>query len=179
MVEKINRERDQEIINDLRKQGKCNLNIIYYFISIQKRGTQKIWLFFSESLLEVIHSRPTHQTFTRLSPAFHQTFTSLSPAFHQTFKMSYTTRSDRTITDKIKILLDSINADTEKQNKIETTKKIFAILTTTPGITYVKKHSKFTKTVQNKLVEFSTTEIGELAMKWHQQIFGEPIPCNC
>ena len=42
MVEKINRERDQEIINDLRKQGKCNLNIIYYFISIQKRGTQKI-----------------------------------------------------------------------------------------------------------------------------------------
>ena len=116
-----------------------------------------------------MYTIPDH--LTRLSPDFLQTF--------KTNKMSYATRSDRSITDTVKTLLDSLKTDPRKQHKIEITKQIFAILTTTPGITYVKKHSKFTKTVQNKLVEFSTTEIGELAMKWHQQIFGEPIPCNC
>ena len=90
--------------------------------------------------------------------------------------MSFT-RSDRTIKDKIKTLLDLHIAITGKQNKIENAKKIFTILTKTSGITFVKKHSKFKKTVQDKLIEFSKEKkMNELAKKWHQQIFGEPIP---
>lgn len=90
--------------------------------------------------------------------------------------MATSTRSDKNITNKIKTLLDSMGG-VSKEQKIEITKQIFAILSTTPGITFVKKYPKLYKAVKDKLVELSKEkEIVKLTKEWHQQIFGEPIP---
>ena len=53
-------------------------------------------------------------------------------------------------------------------------KNLFAILTTTAGINFVKKNPNFDKIVRKKLVEFSE-HLPELTRKWHLQIFGEKM----
>jgi hypothetical protein len=87
------------------------------------------------------------------------------------------TRNDKVLTDEIREILnqqmvvnqDDSSADRRKK-RIDGVKKIFNILCTTKGKTFVHKHGKFKDVVVDKLVEFHE-DIPELVNKWYREIF--------
>ena len=91
-------------------------------------------------------------------------------------KMATYTRSDKNITCAIQKLLDeniAVRGETEserREKRIIVVKKMFDILCSTPGKTYVHKHEKFKKVLFGKLEEFKA-DIPELVRKWRREIF--------
>ena len=87
------------------------------------------------------------------------------------------TRSDAELTYQIRDLLNQQKAvnqddhsDDRRKKRIAIAEKIFNILCTTKGKTFVHKHGKFKEVVVDKLVEFHES-IPELVIKWHRTIF--------
>jgi len=87
------------------------------------------------------------------------------------------TRNDKVLTEEIREILNQLRvvnqedppADRRKK-RIDGVKKIFNILRTTKGKTFVHKHGKFKDVVVDKLVEFHK-DIPELVNSWHREIF--------
>lgn len=86
------------------------------------------------------------------------------------------TRSDSKMAREIQKLLNensAISGGTEperREKRIVVITKIFEILCTTQGKTYVHKHEKFRKVLLEKLDEFHN-DIPDLVSKWHHEIF--------
>ena len=86
------------------------------------------------------------------------------------------TRSDSRLAREIKKLLNensAISGGTEperREKRIVVITKLFDILCTTQGKTFVHKHEKFQKVLLEKLDDFHN-EIPDLVSKWHHEIF--------
>ena len=87
------------------------------------------------------------------------------------------TRNDKVLTEEIREILNQLGvvnqeeppADRRKK-RIDGVKKIFNLLCTTKGKTFVHKYSKLKGVIVNKLVEFHK-DIPELVKNWYREIF--------
>ena len=87
------------------------------------------------------------------------------------------TRLDRTLTQKIKELLDKITTLNNKQEKIKMNYYLFNdLLISTEGLNFMNKYENFKKAIRKKLEEFyNESEVKANAIEWHMKIFKEPI----